>query len=172
MRVGATTNFFWGNEELIRAYARMIDLLNGGLAISVYEPIVRKLGGADAFHRLTQSLKESCPNTWITVDDRPEFLEWEFHDDQREVKGPCVTSDCFVLHPSGRLSHCSLAIGARNIPRFKSILDRSSEAFFDLNNLERVGAEAFMSWLSKYPFDLCSNCNMWQGKRQPWRSIR
>jgi 4Fe-4S single cluster domain len=171
-RVGATTNFFWGNEELIKAYARIIDRMNGGLAISIYEPIVRKLGGPDAFNRLTQSLKDACPNTWITLDDRKEFLEWEFHEDQREVKGPCSTSDCFVLHPSGRLSHCSVAVGAQNIPRFNSILERSSEAFFDLNNLERVGAEEFLSWSAKYPFDLCSNCTMWRGKHQRWSSLR
>jgi hypothetical protein len=171
-RVGATTNLFWASEKRIKEYAPIIDMMNGGLAISIYEPIVRKVGGVDVFCGLAQLLKDACPNTWITLENREVFLEWELHEDQREVKAPCVTSDCFVLQPNGRLSHCSIAIGARNIPRYSSILKRSSEAFFDLDDLETTGAENFLSWMSKYPFDLCLHYTMWRGKHQPWSSLR
>lgn len=46
-RVGVTTNFFWANEERLKKYAPMIGMLNGGVAISVYEPILKKMGGRD-----------------------------------------------------------------------------------------------------------------------------
>jgi 4Fe-4S single cluster domain len=102
-RVGLTTNFFWASEERIAKYAPMVGMMNGGLGISIYEPIVKKLGGLDEFHRLAKSLKDACPNTWINVNDRPQFLAWEFHEDEREVKGSCGTSDCFVLKPDGKI---------------------------------------------------------------------
>jgi 4Fe-4S single cluster domain len=169
-RVGLTTNFFWASEERIIKYAPIVGMMNGGLAISVYEPVVKKLGGLDEFHRLAKLLKDACPNTWITTDDRSQFLPWEFHEDEREVKGPCVTSDCFVLKPDGKLAHCSLAIGAQNIPEYNSILKRSKEALLDLSKVD--GKEEFLSWSQKYPFDLCLNCTMWEGKSEPWHSVR
>ena len=67
----------------------------------------RIAGGA----RLIDLLKNECPNAYINAVERPNCIGWEFHEDQREVKGPCVTSDCFVLRPDGKISHCPLAIG-------------------------------------------------------------
>jgi 4Fe-4S single cluster domain len=169
-RVGLYTNFFWASKERIIKYAPIIGMMNGSVGISVYEPIVKKLGGLEEFHRLAKSLKDACPNTWIHVEDRPQFAAWKFHEDEREVKGPCMTSDCFVLKPDGKLSHCSLGIGAQNIPEYDSILKRSKEAILDLSKVD--GKEEFLSWSQKYPFDLCLNCTMWEPKIEPWHSLR
>jgi hypothetical protein len=172
-RVGVTTNFFWASEERIMKYAPMIGTMNGGLAISVYEPIVKKLGGRENFDNLVQLLKDACPNTAIVLHDCTEFLAWEFHEDPREVGGPCSTSDCFTLKPDGKLTHCALVIAAQNIPEYNSIVERASEAVMDLNHLAEIGGrEKFVAWSRKYPFDLCSNCTMWQGKSEPWHSLR
>lgn len=173
-RVGVTTNFFWGgNEERMEEYAPMIGMMNGGLAISVYEPIIKKMGGRDQFDQNVQRLRELCPNTWITLEERKEFLAWEFREEQQVVTKPCATSDCFNLKPDGKLTHCSLGIAAQNIPRYASIVKRSEEMFLDLENFKEIGGkEKFMSWSRKYPFDVCSNCTMWEGKFEPWRSVR
>jgi hypothetical protein len=169
-RVGATTNFSWASEERIIKYAPIVGMMNGGLCISIYESVVRNLGGLDEYHRLVKLLKDACPNTWITAEDRPQFLEWEFHEEVREVKRPCATSDCFNLKPDGKLTHCSLAIAAQNVPEYDTILKRSKEALLDLRELD--GKEKFLAWSQKYPFDLCFHCTMWQGKWQPWHSLR
>jgi hypothetical protein len=129
--VGVTTNFFWASEQRIIDYASIVRMLNGGLGISVYEPIVTKVGGLGEFYRLVELLRNTCPNTWITVGDRQQFSEWELHEEKREVKGTCCTSDCFVLKPNGKLSHCSVAIAVQNIPEYSSILKRSDEALLD-----------------------------------------
>ena len=172
-RVGLTTNFFWASEERIMDYAPIVGMMNGGVGISVYEPIVRKLGGIDKFHALANLLKEVCPNTWITVEDRSHFIEWEFHDEKREVEGPCGTADCFNLKPDGMLTHCSLAIAIQNIPRYAKFLEQSEEALFDLRGLEEPdGRGQLMSWMGKYPLDLCSHCTFWRWQSRPWTSVR
>jgi 4Fe-4S single cluster domain len=172
-RVGLTTNFFWASEKRILNYAPIIGMLNGGFAISVYEPIVRKLGGLDKYNSLVGLLREACPNTFVTVDDRQVFQAWKFHEEEREVKGPCSTSDCFNLKPDGKLTHCSLAVAVQNIPEYRGILESSREALLDVRDLTEIdGRERFLSWARKYPFDLCSHCTMWQGKYEPWSQVR
>jgi 4Fe-4S single cluster domain len=171
-RVGLTTNFFWASEKRIMNYAPIIGMLNGGVGISIYEPIVRKVGGLDKYNDLVKMLRKACPNTWIVVDDRQSFQEWKFHEDEREVKGPCSTSDCFNLKPDGKLTHCSLAIAIQNIPEYREILRGSKEALLDLKNLDVDGRDVFLSWSRKYPFDLCSHCTMWQGNHEPWSQVR
>jgi len=167
-RIGLTTNFFWASEERVIKYAPVIGML-GGCGISMYKPIVEKLGGREEFDRLIKILKDMCPNTEIAVHDQQYFLAWEFHEDRREVRGPCGTSDCFILTPDGKLSHCSLAIGAKNISKYNSILKNTNEAFFDLSKLE--GKDDFLLWQQKYPFDLCFHCTMWKGKSEPWHLL-
>ena len=167
--VQLTTNFSWASEERVIGYAPVVGMLDG-LGISIYESVVQKLGGLDEFHRLTMLLKDMCPNTKVTLYDKRHFVAWEFHEAKREVKGPCITSDCFILKPDGKLSHCSLAIGAQNIPAYNVILEKSQEALFDLSKLNEK--EELLSWQQKYPFDLCFNCTMWEHIRVPWYSLR
>jgi len=162
-RVGATTNFFWASEKGIERCGPGIALMNGGLNISLYANIVERLGGRQRVQDLVALLRKRCPDTSINAIELPTFIAWEFHEDQREVKGPCVTSDCFVLKPDGRLSHCSLAVGGENRPDYAAIIGRSKEAFFDLSR----GVEGYSAWASKYPFDLCSHCTMWRHDVQP-----
>ena len=172
-KVGLTTNFFWASEKRIINYAPIIGMLNGGVAISIYEPIVRKLGGLDKYNNLVQLLIEACPNTYIIVDDRQSFQKWKFHEEECEVTGSCSTSDCFNLKPDGKLTHCSLAIAVQNIPEYMGILQKSKEALLDLRDLKDIdGREVFLSWSRKYPFDLCSHCTMWHGEYEPWSQVR
>ena len=129
--------------------------------------------GLDKYNNLVQLLKEACPNTYIIVDDRQSFQKWKFHEEEREVKGPCSTSDCFNLKPDGKLTHCSLAIAVQNIPEYIGILQKSKEALLDLRDLTDIdGREVFLSWSRKYPFDLCSHCTMWHGEYEPWSQVR
>jgi predicted SAM-dependent methyltransferase len=167
-RIGLTTNFFWASEKNIIKYAPVIGML-GGCGISKYKTIVEKLGGIEKFDRLIRLLKDMCPNTEINVHDQQNFSSWEFHEGRQEVKGICVTSDCFILTADGKLSHCSLAIGAKNISKFNTILETKKEAFFDLSKLE--GKDEFLLWQEKYPFDLCFHCTMWLGKSEPWHLL-
>jgi hypothetical protein len=162
-KVGATTNFFWASEERIKKFAPVIGLLNGGLAVSLYENIVARLGGSERAHDLVDKLRDECPDIHVEAVECREFVGWEFHEDRREVEGPCVTSDCFVLRPDGRISHCSVAIGGENRPEYASIMAKSREAFFDLAR----GVEGYSSWASKYPFDLCFHCTMWRHEMRP-----
>jgi hypothetical protein len=164
-RVGATTNFFWASEERIKKYAPVVDLMNGGLDISLYANIVARLGGSERARGLIDLLKRECPNAYINAIECREFIRWEFHEDRREVGGPCVTSDCFILRPDGKVSHCSLAIGGGNRSGYAPIVERSREAFFDLAR----GVEGYAAWASKYPFDLCAHCTMWQHGSEPMR---
>jgi len=131
--VGATTNFFWASEKGIERCAPGIEMMNGGLNISLYANIVARLGGPERVHDLVGLLRRRCPDTNINATEMPTFIAWEFHEDRREVKGPCVTSDCFVLRPDGRLSHCSVAVGGETRPDYAPIVRRSKEAFFDLD---------------------------------------
>jgi hypothetical protein len=167
--VGLTTNFSWASKESIIRYAPVISLLEF-LCISIYEAVVQKLGGLNKFDDLVAMLQYMCPSTKITLYDHQLFGAWELHEDRREVKGQCCTSDCFVLKPDGTLAHCSIAIGAQNIPEYNSILKKSKEALLDLSKLG--GKEEFLSWQQKYPFDLCFNCTMWEEKCVPWRPLR
>ena len=141
--------------------------------ISVYEPIVRKVGGREHYDHLVQMLMEACPNTAIHVEDRQEFLKWEFHGDARHVGGGCATADCLTMKPDGILTHCSLMIAGQNIPEYTPLVMSSKEGFLDLKKFEKNGtADAFAEWSHKYPFDLCSHCDMWEGKTEPWSSVR
>lgn len=172
-RIGLTTNFFWASEDRIRQYAPIIRMMNGGVMISVYEPIIRKVGGRERYDALVQMLMESCPNTAIVVQDRPEFLKWEFHRDARTVGGGCATADCFTMKPDGILTHCSLMIAGQNIAEYRPIVASSKDGFLDLKQFDQNGtADAFAAWSRKYPFDLCSYCDMWEGKTEPWSSER
>jgi hypothetical protein len=172
MKVGATTNFFWANEDRITKYAPMIRQMRGGIGISVYSTIVDKHGGFDRFCQLVRMLMRECDGTDIGVEERSDFTAWQFHEDEREVKDRCGTHDCFILYPTGRLSHCSLVVGASNRGEFRSIVDRSKEAFFDLANLPATGMDHFLLWKLKYPIDICRNCTMWEGKTVPWQLVR
>jgi len=167
-RIGLTTNFFWASEERITKYAPVINKLNG-LSISIYKTIVEKLGGSEEYNRLILLLKKLCPDTSINVHDQSMFSVWEFHQDRQDVEKPCGTSDCFILTPNGKLSHCSLAIGANNTTKYKSIINNSKEAFFDLSELK--DKEVFFSWQQKYPIDLCFYCTFWKGNNEPWHLL-
>ena len=158
-----TTNFTWASEERIVKYAPIISKLTK-LAISVYDHVLKKMGD-DEFNRLVALLKYLCPDTIIELREYQHFLSWEFHEDRREVKGACCTSDCFILKPNGILSHCSLAVGAQNIPKYNEILRKTKEALLDLSQLKNK--KYFSHWQKKYPLDLCFYCTMWEEKYLP-----
>jgi hypothetical protein len=163
-RIGLTTNFYWANENTIRSYARIIQLLNGGLLISLYDNIIAKLGGLEQVNSLVQLLKDHCPEIPIVVANRPSFISWELHVDEREVKDTCSTADCYMLRADGKISHCSIAVGLENRPEYMPIVNLSKERLFDLAK----GIEGFSAWAVKYPFDLCSHCTFWRKISTPW----
>jgi len=169
--VGITTNFFWASEKNIVKYAPIIDMMPI-IMISMYSEAVDRLGGQTNFNHLVKLLKDTCPNTQITVADQKMFLEWELHEDAREVKGRCITSDCFILKANGELSHCSIAVGAQNIHAYDPIVKKSKDAILDLSKNNDWGREEFLSWAGKYPFDLCFNCTMWTARVAQQHDIR
>jgi glycosyltransferase involved in cell wall biosynthesis len=164
-RIGVTTNFYWANENTIRLYAPTIQLLTGGLYISLYGNLISKLGGLERFKALVSLLRDLCPETTIQVGARPNFVSWKLHLDKREVKDTCITSDCYILRADGKVSHCSIGAGLENRPEYSPIINLSKERLFDLSK----GVDGFLSWALKYPFDLCFHCTMWRHISTPWR---
>jgi hypothetical protein len=164
-RIGVTTNFYWANENTIKLYAPIIQLLNGGLDISLYENLITKLGGLERVNSLVCLLRELCPEITIEVGNRPSFISWKLHMDEREVKNTCITSDCYILRADGKISHCSIGAGLENRAEYLPIINFSKERLFDLRN----GIGGFLSWALKYPFDLCFHCTMWRHIVTPWR---
>lgn len=164
-KIKTATNFYWANENTIRSYAPIIQLLNGGLDISLYGNVITKLGSLERFNSLVYLLRELCPETTIEVGNRPSFVSWKLHEDEREVKDRCCTSNCYVLRTDGKISHCSIGAGIENRPEYLPIINLSKERLFDLNK----GINGFLSWALKYPFDLCFHCTMWRGINTPWR---
>jgi len=162
--IGLTTNFSWASVKNIIKYEPAIDMLHG-IEISVYAKIVDRLGGLENFNKLVELLKHVCPGLWVSIQNQTTFLLWELHEEAREPKRPCITSDCFILKPNGELSHCSIAVGAQKRPAYDAIVKSSKEAILDLSKLDR---KDFLSWMQKYPFDLCFHCTMWEAKRTPW----
>jgi len=165
-RVNATTNFYWGSERLIERFAPAVAEFFA-LDVSLYANLVERLGGQARVHELLDLLAAACPSTIITPIERPTFIAWELHEEERPVQGPCVTSDCFILRPDGRISHCSIAIGAEGNPAFAPILASTSEGLFDIAR----GVEGFREWADTYPFDLCRHCTMWHEDHVPLRFL-
>jgi glycosyltransferase involved in cell wall biosynthesis len=167
-KIGVTTNFYWANENTIRLYAPIIQQLNDRLYISLYGNLIAKLGGLERFNSLVSLLRDLCPEIIIEVGKRPSFVSWELHLDERAVKDTCITSDCYILRADGKISHCSIGVGLENRPEYLPIINLSKERLFDLSK----GMDGFLSWASKYPFDLCSHCTMWRHISTPWRMDR
>jgi hypothetical protein len=159
-----TTNFFWANENKIKLLAPIIQSLNGGLLISLYENLITKLGGLERFNSLVLLLRDLCPEIAIEVENRTSFTSWELHMDEREVKDTCITSDCYILRADGKISHCSIGSGLENRLEYMPIMNLSKERLFNLS----MGIDGFSSWALKYPFDLCFHCTMWRKISSPW----
>ena len=163
-KIGVTTNFFWANENKIKLFAPIIQMLNGGLYISLYENLITKLGGLERFNSLVGLLKELCPEITIEVWNRPSFTSWELHSDEHEVKDTCFTSDCYILRVDGKISHCSIGAGLENRLEYMPVMNLSKERLFNLSK----GIDGFLSWALKYPIDLCLHCTMWRKVSSPW----
>lgn len=161
-RLGVTTNFYWASTERIAEFAEALSCFDS-IGVSLYANIVERLGGSAEVERLLDEVRALCPDVWLDVVERSAFLRWSIHDEPMPVEGPCVTADCFILRPEGRLSHCAIAIGAEIVPEFAGVTARSNEAFWDIQS----GLDGIEDWVRKYPFDLCEHCSMWQGVEEP-----
>jgi len=164
-QTGLTTNFFWANEEKIRYYAPKLKSLSKML-ISKYPNTVAKMGGEQRFGSLVELLRTLCPQIEITIADGSHLIEWQLHPDERSPKAHCCTSDCYVLRADGKISHCAVGVGLEHRPEFRQIAQESKDALYDLGR----GTSGFLSWVNKYPFDLCFHCTLWRGVRTPWKS--
>jgi hypothetical protein len=165
-QIGATTNFFWASEALIREFAPRLKSLRG-IQISAYPNVVAKLGGKQRFHALVDLLKRLCPHIKISVADGSYFIAWQLHAERRAVSKGCCTSDCYILRADGKISHCSVGAGLENRPEYLAIASQTTEGLFDL----KQGMEGFLPWINKYPFDLCFHCTLWRGSQRPWGQI-
>jgi hypothetical protein len=163
-KIGVTTNFYWANENKIRLFAPIIQALDGGLYISLYDNLITKLGGLERFNSLIILLRDLCPGINIEVWNRPSFYSWELYKDEREVKDTCITSDCYILRADGTISHCSIGAGLENRLEYLPVMNLSKERLFNLSK----GIDGFLSWAMKYPFDLCSHCSMWRKITSTW----
>lgn len=57
-----------------------------------------------------------------------------------------------ALKPDGKLTHCSHAIAAQNIPEYAGIFQKSKEALLDLRGLTEIDVrEVFLPWSRNYP---------------------
>jgi hypothetical protein len=164
--IGLTTNFFWANENKIRTIAPQLESLDRML-ISKYPNVVAKLGSDERFQFLVDLVRELCPHLAVEVADGSHLIAWELHSDKRSPKAHCCTSDCYVLRTDGKLSHCAVGVGLENRPDYLEIVKASNDRLYDLS----TGLSGFLSWIRKYPFDLCSHCTLWRGIREPWQSL-
>lgn len=165
--IGLTTNFFWANENKIRIVAPKLKSLDKML-ISKYPNIVAKMDGEERFGSLVDLLRDLCPHLEVAVADGSHLIEWQLHSDKREPKAYCCTSDCYILRTDGRISHCSVGIGLENRTEYLRFAQESKERLYDLSQ----GICGFLSWIRKYPFDLCSHCSLWRGIQVPWQAQR
>jgi radical SAM family protein/4Fe-4S single cluster protein len=163
--IGLTTNFFWASENKIRTFAPRLKSLDRML-ISKYPNVVAKLGGERRFRFLVDLVREQCPHIGVDVADGSHLIAWELHGDKRKPESYCCTSDCYVLRTDGKISHCSIGVGLEHRPEYLEIAKESKERLYDLSQ----GGAGFLSWMRKYPFDLCSHCTLWQGVQVPWES--
>ena len=163
-QIGLTTNFSWASESRIKQVAPDLKSLDRML-ISKYPNVVTKLGGEERFNSLVKLVREFSPHLKVAVADAEYMIAWELHPNAREPKAFCCTSDCYVLRPNGRISHCSVGVGLETRPEFLQIAAKCKEMLYDLNN----GVAGLLSWSRKYPFDLCSYCTLWQGVHVAWQ---
>jgi hypothetical protein len=160
-KIGLTTNFFWANENNINIFAKKLIALDT-MEISIYPNCIEKMRGIDNVIHLIEKLGQALPQLNLSFSIVKEFIAWELHSEIEDVKGsPCWTSDCFVLRPDGRISHCSIGIGVVNRIDYANILSKLKENLYDLNN----GLDGFFTWINKYPFDLCFHCTFWHHKK-------
>jgi hypothetical protein len=162
--IGVATNFFWASENKIKTVAPKLKSLDR-LGISRYPNTVAKLGGKDRFHSLVNLVRELCPHIEVSVSDGSHMISWELHAEKETPKAYCCTSDCYVLRPNGKISHCSVAAGLDNRPEYAQILKECKEGVFDLSQ----GTSGFLPWIRKYPFDLCYHCTLWKGAWEEWQ---
>ena len=165
--IGLTTNFFWASENKIRTVTPKLKSLDR-LVISRYPNTMAKLGGKSGFHSLVNLVRELCPHLEVSVSDGSHMISWELHAEKETPKAYCCTSDCYVLRPNGKISHCSIAAGLDNRPEYADIVKQCKEGIFDL----RHGTSGFLPWIRKYPFDLCYHCTLWKGVREEWQATQ
>jgi len=161
--IGLTTNFFWANEKKIRDLAPHLKALDK-LLISKYPNVVSMLGGEKRFRSLVNLVRETCPHIDVSVADGSNLIAWKLHSEKQRPQANCCTSDCYVLRADGKISHCSVGVGLENRSEYAQIVKSSKERLYDL----RQGLSGFLSWIRKYPFDLCWHCTLWRGVQAPW----
>jgi len=165
--IGLTTNFFWGSENKIRNLAPKLKSLDHML-ISRYPNVVAKLGGETRFSESVDLVRELCPHLDVAVSDMSHIIAWDLHTEQHTPTAYCCTSDCYTLRTDGNISHCSIGVGLENRPEYAEILKKSRDRLYDLSQ----GVSGLLSWIRKYPFDLCSHCTLWQGVQVPWEPLK
>jgi organic radical activating enzyme len=161
-----STNFSWANEKSIKVVAPKLKNLDS-CGISKYPAIIEKCGGNEQFDSLVKLFKQRCPHIAIELREVSHFTSWELHTHKEFIRTICTTEKarCNTLGPEGIITRCVIACGARNINEYKPILESTKEYFFDLKKWNK---KDFLSFIHKYPFDLCEHCTFTHYKTENW----
>jgi hypothetical protein len=164
--VRLSTNFSWANEKSIKEFAPKLKNLNK-CGISKYPAIIEKCGGNEQFDSLVKLFKKNCPHIDIEIRGVSCFTSWELHEYKESIRDICTTerAKCNTLGIEGTITRCVIACGARNINEYKSILRVAKEYSFDLKKWDK---KKFLSFIHKYPFDLCEHCTFTHYKSENW----
>jgi organic radical activating enzyme len=162
------TNFSWASEKSIQDFTPKLKNLDN-CVISKYPSIIEKFGGNEQFDLLVLLFKENCPHIHIEVHETSHFISWELHEHKESVNNICATEQakCHTLGIDGIIRRCVIACGAQNINEYKSILEMTSDHYFDLKQWDKNN---FFNFAHKYPFDLCEHCTFTQYKSVNWGS--
>jgi hypothetical protein len=163
--IGVDTNFFWASEEGLSYYLPKLENLNL-LRVTIYPHIVARLGGTEKVKQSIDLIKRSLPGLEImALNKASHFIKWKLCEKRMKVRGPCGTSDCYVLISNGKIHRCTIATHLDRHPEYRHLKLNCSQSSFDLSG----NTDGFIEWINRYPFDLCEHCTFWHGELTPWR---
>jgi hypothetical protein len=160
-----TTNGFWLSDEAIDRYRPLFRSV-AALHVTLYPNLVARQG-RDEVDRLIGRLRAEFPALAVEVREG-DFLRCDFSRAADPPTRYCsAQAGCTNLRADGLLYRCSVGAYAHANPTAtpEFLAARAHGLVYDLGVND--GAD-FASWLSRWPLEACSFCNVWREQWEPW----
>lgn len=156
-KLSITTNGFWITKKNLIKHERLFSMLSR-IIVTVYPNLYKKINEAIPVDHLPRYITALYPHLTVIVRDHSKGMGFMRANYSPEVPSGfyprCGEVACNSLLPDGRLTRCSTAAYG---PQFNSRLkffNNYKDVYFNVFEWK----EDLMQWLSKIPYDACSEC--------------